>query len=154
MIQLYKPNSKNTGNAFGFRMGSKDKSGEPCVYMTAIQQHSWSEKTRNGSFAENAKNPEKSISIKFNEIELAGFINAIEQYGSFKAFHSYEDNSTAISLVPYQKKNGEKAFSFTVTRNSAQKFGIGVEMSEAYLLREYFKFVLNTIFSFRTEKKA
>ena len=55
MVQFYKPNAKNLGNAFGFRMGVQGKTDEPCVYMTAIQQHSWNEKTRNGSFAENAK---------------------------------------------------------------------------------------------------
>jgi hypothetical protein len=153
MIQLYKPNSKNTGNAFGFRIGAKDKSGEPCVYMTAIQQHSWNEKSKNGSFAENSKNPEKSISIKFNEVEMAGFINAVDKYSSFKAFHSYEGNNTSIALVPYKKKNGEDAFSFSITRNSSQKFGLGVEMSEATLIAEYFRYVLNKIFTFRQERK-
>jgi ribosome modulation factor len=151
MVQFYKPNAKNLGNAFGFRMGVQGKSEEPCVYMTAIKQHSWNEKTRNGSFAENAKNPEKSISLKFNEMELGGFIYAIENYDSFKAYHTYEDNSTAISLNPYTKKNGEKAFSFTVTRNSANKFGIGLELSEAYLLVQFFKFVLNKLFVYRVD---
>jgi hypothetical protein len=153
MIQFYKPNSQNTGNAFGFRLGSKAQAeSEPCVYMTAVQQHSWNAKTKNGSFAENAKNPEKSILVKFNENELGGFIYAIEKYQTFKAFHSYEDNSTSITLAPYKKKNGTDAFSFTVTRNSAQKFGMGIEMSEAYVLAEYFKFVLNKLFEYRTQK--
>jgi len=84
-------------------------------------------------------------------MELGGFIYAIENYDSFKAYHTYEDNSTAISLNPYTKKNGEKAFSFTVTRNSANKFGIGLELSEAYLLVQFFKFVLNKLFVYRVD---
>jgi len=150
MIQLYKPNSKNTGNAFGFRLGIQGKSDEPCLYMTAIQQHSWNSKTRSGSFSGNSKNPDKSLSVKFNESELGGFIYAIENYDKYNVFHSFDDNKTSISLSTYTKKDGSKAFSFSLTRNSANKFGIGLEMSEAYLLAQYFKFVLNKIFTYRT----
>ena len=153
MINFYKPNSKNTGNAFGFRLGVKGKTDEPCLYMTAVQQHSWDAGKRSGSFSANSKNPEKSASIKFNESELGGFIYAIENYEKFNAFHSFDDNKTSISLSPYTKNDGTKAFSFSVTRNSANKFGIGLEMSEAYLLANYFKFVLNKIFTYRTQPK-
>ena len=109
-------------------------------------QHSWNQSRRTGSFSENAKNPEKSISIKLNEVEVGGLIHAIEKYTDFSAFHSYEDNKTAISFKPYTKKDGTNAFSFGVTRNSANKFGIGVEMSEAYGLREFLKFYLQELY--------
>ena len=144
---------QNTGNAFGFRIGIQGKNETPCLYMTAIKQHSWNSKTRSGSFSENSKNPEKCISVKFNESELGGFIYAIENYDKFNAFHSFDDNKTSISLGPYTKNDGTKAFSFSVSRNSANKFGIGLEMSEAYLLSEYFKFVLNEIFTYKTNNK-
>ena len=153
MINFYKPNSKNTGNAFGFRLGIQGKNEEPCLYMTAVKQHSWDSKKKSGSFSANAKNPEKSVSIKINEAELGGFICAIENYEKFSAFHSFDDNKTAISLAPYTKQDGTKAFSFSVSRNSANKFGIGLEMSEAYLLVEYFKFILNKIFTYRTQER-
>lgn len=153
MINFYKPNSKNLGNAFGFRLGVQGKNEEPCLYMTAVKQHSWDSNKRRGSFSQNAKDPEKSASIKFNEAELGGFIYAIENYEKFNAFHSFDDNKTSISLSPYTKNDGTKAFSFSVTRNSANKFGIGLEMSEAYLLANYFKFVLNKIFTYRTQPK-
>ena len=142
IVQYYKPNSRNTGCAFSFDIGVNNKNQEPCVYIRAVKQFSWNDKTRSGSFSENAKNPEKSISIKLNEIEVGGFIHAIEKYTEFSAFHSYEDNKTSISFKPYQKKDGAKAFSFGVTRNSANKFGIGVEMSEGYMLLEFCKFFL------------
>lgn len=151
-MQFYKPNSKNTGSAFGFRIGIQGKSEEPCLYMSAVKQHSWNSDKRSGSFAESAKNPEKSISIKFNEAELGGFIYAVENYEKFGAFHSFDDNKTAISFNPYTKNDGSKAFSFTVTRNSANKFGMGMEMSEAYLLIQYFKYVLNKIFIYRDKE--
>jgi len=153
MINFYKPNSKNTGNAFGFRLGIQGKSEEPCLYMTAVKQHSWDSNKKSGSFSGNSKDPEKSVSMKFNESELGGFICAIENYEKFNAFHSFDDNKTSISLSPYTKNDGTKAFSFSVTRNSANKFGIGLEMSEAYLLANYFKFVLNKIFTYRTQTK-
>ena len=66
--------------------------------------------------------------------------------------YSYEDNKTSISFKPYQKKDGTPAFSFGVTRNSANKFGIGVEMSEAYNLLEFCKFYLQELYIHRLTK--
>lgn len=152
IVQYYKPNAKNTGCAFSFDIGANNKNQEPCVYIRAVKQYSWNSNTRSGSFSENAKNPEKSISIKLNEIEIGGFIQAIENYTEFSAFHSYEENKTSISFKPYTKKDGTKAFSFGVTRNSANKFGIGVEMSEAYCLREFLKFYLQELYIYRLSK--
>jgi len=149
MIQLYKPNAKGTGCAFSFNVGRTGKEKEPCVYINAIMQHSWNEKTKNGSFAENAKNPEKTIIVKLNEFELGGFIYAIENYLEYSAFHTFEDNKTTISFKPYTKQNGTKAFSLTVTKNSAAKFGIGMEMGEAYAVREFFNGMLGKTFDFR-----
>lgn len=152
-MQFYKPNSQNTGTAFGFRLGTQGKNEEPCLYMSAVKQHSWDSKKRSGSFSQNAKNPDKSLILKFNEFEIGGFIHAIENYEKFGAFHSFDENSTGISLSPYTKKDGSKAFSFTVTRNSSNKFGMGIEMSEAYALCQYFKFILNKIFTHRALQK-
>lgn len=152
MINFYKPNSQNTGCAFGFRLGVQGKSNEPCVYMTAVKQHSWDSKKKNGSFSGNFKNPDKSLSVKFNESEISGFIYAVENYKKFNAYHTFDDNSTSILFSPYKKKNGEDAFSFTVTRNSSNKFGIGIELSEATLISQFFKFCLNKIFDHRIQE--
>ena len=152
IVQYYKPNAKNTGCAFSFDIGVNNKNQEPCVYVRAIKQHSWNTSSRTGSFSENAKDPEKSISIKLNEIEVGGFIHAIEKYTEFSAFHSYEDNKTSILFKPYTKKDGTQAFSFGVTRNSANKFGIGVEMSEAYGLCEFLKFSLQELYIYRVSQ--
>ena len=152
IVQYYKPNSKNTGCAFSFDIGSNQKNNEPCIYIRAIKQFSWNAEKRTGSFSENSKNPEKSISLKINEIEAGGFINAIENYCEFSAFHSFQDNKTSISFKPYSKKDGTKAFSFGVTRNSAYNFGIGVEMSEAYGLLEFLKIYLQELYLHRLQK--
>ena len=154
MIQLYKPNSRNEGCAFGFREGvNNDRDAEPCVYVTAIKQFSWNSKTRNGSFSENKDNPDKKIQIKLNEVELGGFIAAVDRYQDFSAFHSYEDTKTSITFKTYSKKGGEQAFSLTLTRNSAEKFGLGVEMGEAYLMAEYFRYILRKLFHQRAVKQ-
>ena len=152
IVQYYKPNSKNTGCAFSFDIGSNQKNNEPCIYIRAIKQFSWNNERRTGSFSENSKNPEKYISLKINEIEAGGFINAIENYCDFSAFHSFQDNKTSISFKPYTKKDGTKAFSFGITRNSANKFGIGVEMSEAYGLLEFLKVFLQELYLYRLQK--
>ena len=136
IVQYYKPNSKNTGCAFSFDIGSNQKNNEPCIYIRAIKQFSWNNERRTGSFSENAKNPEKSISLKINEIEAGGFINAIENYCDFSAFHSFQDNKTSISFKPYTKKDG----------------GIGVEMSEAYGLLEFLKVFLQELYLYRLQK--
>ena len=151
IVQYYKPNAKNTGCAFSFDIGANNKNKEPCVYVRAVKQYSWDASKRSGSFSGNAKDPEKSISIKLNEIEIGGLINAITNYREFSAFHSYEDNKTSISFTPYTKKDGTEAFSFGVTRNSTNKFGIGVEMSEAYGLAEFCKFFFQELYLYRLE---
>ena len=83
-----------------------------------------------------------------------GFLGSysIEKYKEFSAFHSYDDNKTSISFKPYKKKDNTDAFSLGVTRNSANKFGIGVEMSEAYGLREFLKFYLQELYIHRLSK--
>lgn len=152
MIQIYKPNPSNTGCAFSFSLGF-NKTGEPCVYVNGVKQASWNAQTKKGSFAENAKDPEKSLALKFNEFELGGFIRAIENYEEYKAFHTFEQNQTSISFKPYAKRDGGKAFSFGVTRNSTLKFGVGIELSEAIALREFFQYCLREIFTYRTNQR-
>lgn len=152
MIQIYKPNPSNTGCAFSFSLG-QNKQGEPCVYLNGVKQASWNPQTKKGSFSENAKDPEKSVALKFNEFELGGFIQAIENYSEYKTFHTFEQNQTSISFKPYAKKDGSKAFSFGITRNSTLKFGVGIELSEAVVLREFLKFCLQEIFLFRQAQR-
>ena len=152
-FSLYKPNAKVTGCAFQFKIG-QSKGDEKTLYVSAIQQSSWNENTKTGSFSDNAKNPEKTLNIKLNENEIGGLLYAIRLYTEFSAFHTFDENKTQISFKPYTKQNGAKAFSFSISRNGNQKFGIGIELGEAEALSEFLKFTLVQIYSNRQVSKT
>ena len=103
-IQIYKPNSKNTGSAFTFSKSKDKKNGSPVFYISAIAQHSWNEDTKTGSFSGNSKNPEKTINVKISEIEAGSFLSSFNSRYEYTAFHSYEGNSTTIKVTPWDKK--------------------------------------------------
>jgi hypothetical protein len=46
------------------------------------------------------------------------------------------------------------AFSFSISRNGNQKFGIGIELVEAESLSEFLKFTLVQIFTNRNTSKS
>jgi len=148
---IYKPNSFNTGCAFSFKIVETDKEGnkiKPTLLVQSIKQATWDSKKKTGSFSANAKDPEKNIYFKLGENEVGGMLNAIENYTEFSAFHSYNDDKTQISFKPYTKKNGQKAFSFSVVKNSTLKFGMGVELAEARTLKGLFDLFLFKYFNY------
>ena len=148
---IYKPNASNAGCAFSFKIVETDKDGnrqKPTFLVQSIKQASWNSQKRTGSFSANAKDPEKNIYFKLGENEVGGMLNAIENYTEFSAYHSYNEDKTQISFKPYTKKNGQKAFSFSVIKNSTLKFGIGVEISEARTLKGLFDLFLFKYFNY------
>ena len=148
---IYKPNASNAGCAFSFKIVETDKDGnrqKPTFLVQSIKQASWNSQKRTGSFSANAKDPEKNIYFKLGENEVGGMLNAIENYTEFSAYHSYNEDKTQISFKPYTKKNGQKAFSFSVIKNSTLKFGIGVEISEARTLKGLFDLYLFKYFNY------
>ena len=158
-ISLYKPNSKNTGCAFNFSIG-QNKNKEPVVYVNAIQQYSWDEKNRSGSFSNNASDPDKKISLKFTEFEIGGIISAFNNRNEYSSFHSFEDNKTSIKFAPWDKKTKVKvgdqekyvvlpAFGVTFTRNGNQTFRIPIEPGEVENLKEFFKHYLSNLYDHR-----
>ena len=58
---LYKPNSKNTGCAFSFKIATNTKF--PVFYVNAIMQHGWDDKKKTGSFLKNKDDKQWSINI-------------------------------------------------------------------------------------------
>tara|TARA_S200002703_G_C3726678_1_gene223292 strand:- start:332 stop:793 length:462 start_codon:yes stop_codon:yes gene_type:complete len=148
---IYKPNSYNSGCAFSFKIVETDKEGnkiKPTLLVQSIKQATWDSKKKTGSFSANAKDPEKNIYFKLGENEVGGMLHAIENYKEFSAFHSYNDDKTQISFKPYTKKNGDKAFSFSVVKNSTLKFGMGIELSEARTLKGLFDLFLFKYFNY------
>ena len=148
---IYKPNASSAGCAFSFKIVETDKEGnsqKPSFLVQSIKQASWNGQKKTGSFSANAKDPEKNIYFKFSENEVGGMLNAIENYTDFSAYHSYNDDKTQISFKPYTKKNGQKAFSFSVVKNSTLKFGMGVELSEARTLKGLFDLFLVKYFNY------
>jgi hypothetical protein len=149
--EIYKPNPSNAGCAFSFKIIETDKEGnkiKPSVIVQSIKQASWDNQRKKGSFSANAKDPEKNIHFKLNHNEVGGILHAIENYTDFSAYHTYNDDKTQISFKPYTKKNGDKAFSFSVVKNSTLKFGMGIELSEARTLKGLFDLFLFKFFNY------
>lgn len=148
---IYKPNSFNTGCAFSFKIVETDKEGnkvKPSILVQSIKQATWDSQKKTGSFSGNAKDAEKNIYFKLNENEVGGILYAIENYTEFSAYHTYNDDKTQISFKPYTKKNGDKAFSLSVVKNSTLKFGIGIELGEARTLKGLFDLFLFKYFNY------
>ena len=103
-LQIYKPNDKNTGCACSFKFGVDLKRNEPIVFVNAIQQHGWDAKERIGSFTENANNPDKSLTIKLNEVECGEFISAFDNRHEYSSYHDFDENKTSMKISPWDKK--------------------------------------------------
>ena len=158
-ISLYKPNSKNAGCAFNFKIGV-NRNKEPVVYVSAIQQYSWDDKKRSGNFSGNKDNPDKNINLKFSEFEIGGIISSLNKRYEYSAFHSYEENKTSIKFVPWDKQqktqNGSitlPAFGITFTRNGNQSFRIPIEPGEVENLNQFLKFYLKELYSHRRREE-
>lgn len=141
---LYKPNSKNTGSAFTFD-STEDRNGKPTLFVSMIQQYSWDEQRKTGSFKENAKNEEKSTTVKLTDSEAGEFLSSFKSRIPFVGFHKTQDKTTVIKLTPWDKtrliknKDGQEtyktpAWGLTITKNSAQFFKLPIEAGEAEVL--------------------
>jgi hypothetical protein len=158
-ISLYKPNSKNAGCAFNFKIGV-NRNKEPVVYVSAIQQYSWDDKKKSGNFSGNKDDPDKNINLKFSEFEIGGIISSFRKRYEYSAFHSYEDNKTSIKFVPWDKQSKTQngtitlpAFGITFTRNGNQSFRIPLEPGEVENLDQFLKFYLKELYSHRRREE-
>ncbi len=162
-LSLYKPNSKNEGSAFNFTIGTNKKK-EPVVYVNAIQQFSWNDKTKTANFSGNASDPDKKINLKFTEFEIGGIISAFKNRNEYSSFHAYEDNKTSIKFVPWDKKSKIKkgneevwvtlpAFGITLTRNGTQTFRVPLEPGEVENLIEFFRYFLGVLYEHRKKEE-
>lgn len=147
-LAIYKPNSKNTGCGFSFQCGIDTKSNNVSLYVKSIQQHSWDSNRKKGSFQQNVGDPEKNITVKFNEYEIGEFISSLNKRREYVTFHSFGDDSTVIKLVPWDKKVKDSnepspCFGLSFTKNGSQSFKISLEPGEIECLIQFFKFCLS-----------
>ena len=142
--QIYKPNQKNTGCAMSFEIG-KAKDGSPAWFINAIQQASWNDSSKTGSFKENAKNPQKSTVVKMNANEAGEMISSIKSRIPVVFFHKFNEDTTIISFSPWDKerkikgRNGDEvhispAFGLTISKNSSIIFKVALEAGETEVL--------------------
>jgi hypothetical protein len=159
-LSIYKPNVKSTGCGFSFQCGRDAKSGNISLYVKAIQQHSWDSSKKQGYFQQNVGNPEKNITLKFNEYEVGELIAALSSRRSYSTFHSFGEDKTSIKLVPWDKPKKDSdetspCFGLSLTRNGNQSFKISLEPGECEALKEFFRFTLHKLYEgkFQTQYK-
>ena len=156
-LALYKPNAKNTGCAFSFRIGINKKL-EPTLYVSAIQQFSWDSQKRSGNFSGNREDTDKNISVKFNEFEVGGIISAFSRRMEYSTFHSFEENKTSIKFTPWDKpikdsSDKAAAFGLVFTRNGNQTFRLPLEPGEVETLSEFLRFFLHELYRHRRREE-
>lgn len=136
MIQLYKPNSKNTGHAFSIKLVGD------AFMLTLLKQAVAG--TKKGAFSPNRRVFGKEINFKISLEEASSIIYAINNFKEFKTIHDNVKNNTfvSISFAPYPNTGTEYAgFSLSVSQSSKDQnnafkhnFVIGFSFGQATLL--------------------
>ena len=162
-VAIYKPNSKNAGCAFSFRVSTQGK--QPVFYVNAIQQYSWDDKKKTGSFIKNKDAEDKNVSFKLNDFELGEILSSISSRVPWNGYHSYNDNTTMIRFAPWDKprkikgKDGadqtftSPAFGISVTRNGNQNYRIALEPGEVEVLKKLIERYFEEIFNARAKEQ-
>lgn len=136
---IYKGNKKNTGNCASFQLSNDKKS----FWIKAVNQFSWDESKpgqNKASFKENARNPDKSISVKVNPTELGGIIFALDNWEPWETVHKYEKNgqnfTTSIKIGVWNRPDNPKgnAMSLSITQGE-KKFGVALEKGELKVVK-------------------
>jgi len=144
-IQFYKPNASNKGVAVSVSFNPADGG----IYVSFIKQFSWDAAKRIGSFKGNKDNPKAKKNIKFNDIEVAGIIRAIEKEEKWSTFHKFNnDSGVSISFAPYIKDNVMAGFGLRVSESKDKEniFSVGFTNDESIKLREWLKLSLEESF--------
>lgn len=167
-LQIYKPNSKNTGAACTISLTNDLKTGSPVCYLSAIAQYSWDDSKKTGSFAGNAKNPEKTINVKINEIEAGDFISCFSHRYEHTAFHAYDGNTTTIKVSPWDKSvkvskydpssKGFKdenitvpAFGLTLSKGKGNSLKIALDPGEVENIKAFLSIFIKQSIEFKIE---
>lgn len=127
------------GSAISFNLWKMEDG--PTIMLECVKQKSHDGK--NGSFYNLKDNPDKGFRVKFNEKEAGDLVKAIRTYDDCKLFHNFDGNKTSINLLRSEKKpknegeKGEPCFTLNVTRNGSLSFRVGIELSEAEVIKVF-----------------
>jgi hypothetical protein len=125
-LAFHKPNSKNSGFLFGFKISENKE-----FFIEAIKQFSWNDETKNGSFKENAKSqdPSKKLSVKLTMFEAGEILNVINSSGAYSTVHVSNKGKTIIacSTKLEEKTVGQNTFklkrlSFSISKDENKYF--------------------------------
>jgi hypothetical protein len=100
-LPFYRANKSNTGVAVSFNFGLNQKKTSIDLYVSSVKQAKWNDSNKTGSFVENAKDPNKTLNMKFSEFEVGGLINTLEKGIPFSAYHKTQAGVTTASARPY-----------------------------------------------------
>lgn len=170
-IQIYKPNSKNTGSAYTFSLSLGEKNKAPAFYVSAISQYSWDDTKKTGSFSGNSKNPEKTINFKINEFEAGSLISCISSRYETTFFHAYEGNNATLKVTPWDKstkvskynssnKSYEEvsqvipAIGLTLSKGKGNSIKIALEPGEAEVLKSLLSQFIQEYILFKIQEQA
>lgn len=133
--------SAYAGSAISFNLWKMNDG--PTIMLECVKQKSHDGK--NGSFYNLKDNPDKGFRVKFNEKEAGDLVRSIREYKDCSLFHNFDDNKTSIKLLRSEKKaknegeKGEPCYTLNVTRNGSLSFRVGIELSEAEVIRVFFE---------------
>ena len=149
MITFYKPNSKVTGAGCSFYVNDQ---GE--FFATFIKQKTAPSNGRAASFDQN-----KKAIMKLSPTEIGSFINAILRKTEAKGYHQSSKQVVTFSMSASTGEYAGKFIwqaTFTAKEDSTNKnsFFVTLEASEAMLLLEHFRYLLQKHWSITDKKYA
>ena len=92
------------------------------------------------------KTQKKIFIVKSTKMKLVQLLMPLKNIQNGQLITHINDNKTTMSFKPYTKPNGVEAWSFGVIKNSALKFGIGIEKGEARTLKTLLELYLTKLF--------
>lgn len=140
-LPFHKPNPSNKGHLFSFNVGKTAKDKGLSLYLEATKQNGWDAVKKLGAFKGGDK-----ISTKFNELEIARILTAIEEDfpQDLTFFHSFDASGKQIF---FSKKDLNGKIGYVLTINKKPKvFSMAFAYEELVLLREYLKVALVEMF--------
>jgi len=147
-MQVYKPNSRNTGALCSFSVTSSGKSQG--IYAEILKQKTWDEKSKTGTFDTTKEN---KINLKFTVAEIAAMsIICQKQKGEATFFHNTGEVTSSIKFYIYNRKDKDSGvetpagIALSVTKGD-KKASVPFTFAEAFALSRWFDFAFNRIFT-------